>query len=97
MLGTTLCRVIAAVAGALAVLVVLGAPFALANLRHMSGGPRYAPNYPPFALKDGSRITVTFDSLTVHHTRDGFPRGNGEYHVTAYVQGVMRVTDRRER
>jgi hypothetical protein len=89
-----MCRtILAPLVCALAVLVLVGGPYAIANLFHSFAGPRYTPDHAE-ALPSGYRVTVTFHSLTVHDTRDGFWRGDGEYDVVAYVQGVkVSLTD----
>ena len=33
------------------------------------------------------KVTVKFDSITVHNDHEGFGRGDGEYNLAAYVQG----------
>jgi F5/8 type C domain-containing protein len=35
------------------------------------------------------KVKVTFDSITVHNDRDGFPRGAGEWYMAAYIQGQL--------
>lgn len=68
-------------------IVLVAAPYAISYLRHSEPAAPYGPDGTHLPL-GGYRITVVFDSLTVHNTRDGFFRGDGEYHVAAYVQGV---------
>lgn len=80
---------------AIAVLVIaaaIAAPYAITYYY----ASRHVPGFlPPIADGiRGHRVTVRFDSLTVHRTHEGFLSGDAEYDVVAYVQGVkVKLTD----
>ena len=79
-------KTIATVVVGLAITAVI-APFAIQYLSNARAVVPYRPDETGVNL--AARITVTFDTLTVHRTREGFLRGDGEYHVAAYVQGIQ--------
>jgi hypothetical protein len=76
-----------------AVITALAAPYAVDYYYYSRQRPPFRPDIT--GLGDGGfRVSVRFDSLTVHNTRDGFLGGDGEYDVEAYVQGVkVSLTD----
>lgn len=44
-----------------------------------------------------SKVTVKFDSITVHNNHEGFGRGDGEYNLVAYAQGFrIKLTEATE-
>lgn len=53
--------------------------------------------YPSNSNMRTNKVTVKFDSITVHNDHEGFGRGDGEYNLVAYVQGYrIKLTEATE-
>lgn len=67
------------------VLVLVAVPFVISQLFFSKEAVAFSA---PDVANPGFQVTVVFDSLIVHDSREGLFSGDGEYDVVAYVQGV---------